>query len=136
MKTWLSTSILVASILTLAAQTSSDSKTQAYAERYKEATSDRERLLVCIDAIDEEVIGYFSTVETIDQIFGSLWSRKLPDKGDPPALGVIELGHREAVPPGAQGGYVGWLFFFRYTDNGIITGYYLTNLHKFDAGAD
>jgi hypothetical protein len=131
MKTLLFFGILsVGSILMLAMLP--QSTIHDFAQKYDGARTERERLMVCIDAVDKKIIFRTGQVRVIDQVFGTRYSESLPAKGNPFARGFVHFSDQPAPHPSNAYArpYVGWYFTFEFDHTGSIQSYYFSNLHK------
>jgi hypothetical protein len=109
----------------------SQEKIQEFSRNYKGANSERKRLELCIDAIDQGLIHRGVTVGNIDQLFGTDFSKKTQNAGKSWTPGVVDF--KGPIPPPSdliQAGRSGWYFAFEFDNHGFIQNYYLSNLHK------
>jgi len=105
---------------------------QEFAKKYKMAGSERARLDVCIDAINQGLVCRDGPVGNIDQIFGTTYSKKIPRKKGSMETGVVRFAD---IPVASQSeefarGYSGWYLAFDFDYQGVIQNYYLSNVHK------
>ena len=68
--------------LAVAFESRPDARMNALAKRYSRATTERERLTICIEAIDREVIRPGAPVADVDRIFYTNFSHSLPAGGE------------------------------------------------------
>ncbi len=107
-------------------------KTQEYARRYTQATTEREKLLVAIDAIDAGVIRRDGPVADFDAVFGTDAMRRLPRAGsDRTTWATAYFGTPVTAPrPNVQETMQGWRLSIQYDYRGIILNYHITNTDK------
>ena len=114
------------------AQVSSRTNMQEFVKKYKTASSEQQRLQLCIDVINQGFIYRGGPVGNIDQIFGTAYSKTIPAKGQPLESGVVDFGN--PLPPPASdtvaAAHTGWYLAFEFDQQGSIQSYYLSNLHK------
>jgi len=101
---------------------------QELAARYKAALSEREKLTVCINAINERVIAAGAPVDNIERVFGASYP-------------LLLFAEQEPVPPEFannemlyQRRLVGWYLCHQGDAKGRIAWYYVSNTHKSDSG--
>lgn len=101
--------------------------------------SERERIQICIDAIDRKIICQGCSVESIDRIFSTNF--KVPDEStkgfDSLYSGVVHFRDDDTRPlkvddnaASALPARKGWYLAFKYKKNGSIYDYYLSNTGK------
>jgi hypothetical protein len=114
------------------AQVTTRISTQDFAKKYKAASSEQQRLQLCIDAINQGAIYRGGRIGNIDQIFGSGYSKNLPAHGKPLERGVVDFGNPLASPSSdtIAAAHTGWYLAFEFDFQGTIQNYYLSNLHK------
>ncbi len=117
---------------TLSTNLPPESKVREFSNKYKHSITDREKLLLCIDAIDQGVIYPSGSVKAIDQIFGTDWSNKLPGEGEPHKMEVVYFGRHfgGSEARGIPEWYSGWYLAFEFDHTGTIWKYYLSNVGK------
>jgi hypothetical protein len=101
-------------------------------KKYRRASTEREKLELCIAAINREVIHRGCPVKDVEALFGtSLTEEGLPEKGAPMARGVVDFG-KFLKPPAddVAGGWEGWYLVVIFDHVGKVQNYYLSNLHK------
>jgi hypothetical protein len=113
-----------------------EDKMKTFAKRYKEATSEKQRLLLCIDAINQGLIYVGEPVVDFDRLFGTDYSRELAAARQPLETRTI---HFYPLPPPplepsgmihAQAVSKGWYLVFRFNSYGHIADYYVTNIRQ------
>jgi hypothetical protein len=108
-----------------------DASVNDFATKYKSAVSEKEKLELCIDAIDADVIPHGTNV-TIDEIFGTSYGSS--HTGHSVKGGVVHFGRHYPgkVINGIQtaASDPGWSLFFKFDKLGKIEKYYLTNIFK------
>ena len=119
-------------VLASLAQVSTRTSMQDFAKRYKAATSEEQRVHLCIDFINRGAICRGGPIGNIDQIFGTDYSRKPPAKGQPDETGVVNFTNPRQPPPSDAVGAAstGWYLAFKFDYQGSIQDYHLSNLHK------
>jgi hypothetical protein len=109
-------------------------------EQYRNARSDSDRLKVCLNAIDSQIIARGATVSVVNTIFdthfGPARAGSLKKEG---VLLSVQFSQPSPSPPkNAEGqrvktggvSYVGWYLDFDYDERGMIQNYNLSNIHK------
>ncbi|WP_147300576.1 hypothetical protein [Lysobacter silvisoli] len=136
---WIATCILVGGTLSIGCAFASEGDRIAQmSEAYRNGT-ERDRLLICIDAIDKGLICRGCHVGTMDRIFSTRFST--PDGGakgyDALYKGVVHFRDEDPRPKetgadatSAASPTKGWYLAFRYTENGSIYDYQLSDLSK------
>jgi len=117
--------------MALVDQPVAQSRVNEYATRYKQTKSEHEKLLLCIEAIDNAVIYRGVPVRDVDTIFGTDYAKRIPAKGEPDTWGVVHFG-RELKSPSdnMQATWEGWYMAFEFDWSGNVQDYHLSNLHK------
>jgi hypothetical protein len=100
--------------------------------RYHAAKTQQDRLLICIEAINEGVIAKGKNVDVLREIFDG--------DGVPPSFGIPKAGERELVTvffnkneirrdskANSAAALSGWYFCCWYDESKKITKYYITN---------
>ena len=106
---------------------------------YAAAKSELERRDVCLQAIDEGVVGTSGPVHvsTVDAIFGTSMASELPSRKRHSRIAVVHfsdhgskaLGAAEKIATSSDNGERnGWFLSVEYYYDGNIAAYYLTNL--------
>lgn len=104
---------------------------QVFAANYKKAATERERLLLCIEAIDQRIVDRDKPIQVIDELFGTDFRKKIPPKNQPTATGVVHFGQEFRSPSeDTAGSFAGWYLAVEFDYRGKIQKYYLSNLHK------
>jgi hypothetical protein len=100
--------------------------------RYRAAKTQQDRLLICIEAINQGLIAKGKNVNVLREIFDG--------DGIPPSYGIPKAGERELVTvffnkdairknckPNSAAALSGWYFCCWYDESKRITKYYITN---------
>lgn len=115
-----------------------DEQIRKMSEAFKNG-SERERIQICIDAIDKKIICQGCSVEGMDRIFSTNF--KVPDEStkgfDSLYSGVVHFRDDDTHPVSVEGNAAsalparkGWYLAFKYKKNGSIYDYYLSNTGK------
>jgi len=108
----------------------SDARIAQLSRKYSHASSEKEKMAICIEAIDSGIICQGASITDVDLLFGTNFSKWLPDKGGEDEIRTVNfvdpIGGSETV----QAAMRGWYLVVVYGENGIIRKYYLTNIHK------
>jgi len=109
-------------------------------EKYKHASSEKERMAICIQAIDQELICRGCSIEAFDNLFGTRLNKKVPGLQEIKEEGrILNYMGRGRVdfnenPPSpsddVQAVETGWYVWVEFDYRGLIQDYYLSNLHK------
>ena len=101
------------------------------AAQYKRASSEKERMNICIDAIDRGVVSSGVSVTVFDAIFGTRLVDQIPALGEPLEKGgVFFASQPKRVSDDIQMPVMGWYCAVEFDARGIIHTYHLSNLHK------
>lgn len=101
------------------------------AAKYKHATSEKERMSICIEAIDRGLISVGSSVKVFDAIFGTKLVDQIPAPGEPIELGGVYFAEQpKIVSNEVQTPAVGWYCQIEFDQTGAIHRYHLSNIHK------
>ena len=105
---------------------------EEFAAKYKRASSERERLAICIDVIDRGLISVGTSVKTFDAIFGTKLMKQLPAPGEPFEKGGIDFAEQLKIEKdnAQQVPYVGWYCQIEFDNQGTIRSYFLSNMSK------
>ncbi len=115
-------------------------KPPTLAERYRAATTERERLLVCIDAIDQKAFKRGGPISQVEDVFGKDFEKGTPTQAGAPTWGetwgfvyfrkepLAAVAGRDASV--SSGGRQGWHLAVRYNAAGTIVSYSITDLDK------
>ncbi len=110
---------------------SADSDSNSFIQKYRQTTSETQRLNLCIDAINRGLIYSGEPIAAIDKLFGTSYSADLPSRKERVQTVAIDFMPFIKSPRNdAQGEHVGWYLAVTYNFKGMIEDYYLTNLHK------
>jgi hypothetical protein len=131
MKKWLCFTVLCLAFASVA-QSPSENKMRDFAKNYQAADSERKKLLLCLDAIDQKLVYRGGPVASIDQLFGTDYHKRVPAKGQPMETGVVHFATQPPPPPSNDiaAAYIGWYLVFEFDSQGKIQNYYLTDYHK------
>jgi hypothetical protein len=107
------------------------------AYNYSRAASDRERLAVCLEAIEAGVIAEGQPVSAVDEIFGTELAQYVPFE-DQPGVGYAELpltcpprDYVTAEDVANQPTPIGWRLIVEYDSFGTLLNYVLTRELRF-----
>jgi hypothetical protein len=101
------------------------------AKRFKEASSERQKLNLCIEAMDKHLLENETPVKTFDGLFGTDFTKSIPSKKSETAQAALMLADQpEPAGDAVANDYVGWYLAIEFDARGLIRKYYLTNLHK------
>jgi len=105
---------------------------EQFSAKYKRASSERERMAVCIEVIDRGLISVGGSVKTFDAIFGTQLMKQLPASGEPFEKGGIDFAEQLKIEKDnpQQVPYVGWYCEIEFDHHGTIRSYFLSNMHK------
>ena len=101
------------------------------AAKYKRASSERERMAICIEAIDRGFIHVGGSVKIFDAIFGTKLTEQLPERGQPWEKGGVNFAEQLKIErEDEQTPFIGWYCQVEFDDQGTIRSYFLSNMHK------
>ena len=104
--------------------------------KYRQASSEKEKMNICIQAIDQGVICRGCSIEAFDSVFGTSLSKKVPGLQEMKERGLMGRGRLDFAesPPSAsddvQAAQMGWYLMVEFDFRGLIQDYFLSNLHK------
>jgi hypothetical protein len=99
--------------------------------KYKCASSEKERMNVCIEVIDRGIIAFGSSVKVFDAIFGTKLVDQIPKPGEPMELGGVYFAEQPKIESEEiQTPTVGWYCQVEFDSHGTIHSYHLSNQHK------
>jgi hypothetical protein len=105
--------------------------TNELSAKYKQASSEKEKMDICIQAIDQGVIRRGGSIEASDTVFGTSLSKEIPARGKSVAKGVVFFAENPPSPSeDIAGAMVGWYLVVEFDSRGVIQNYFLSNLHK------
>jgi hypothetical protein len=125
------TALIIVGIYPLGEVYAGASRMDELSAKYKHAVSEKERLNICIEAIDLGILSQGSSVQAFDALFGTNWVAELPRAGEPLEKGYVNFA--EQPKPGRddeQTPFVGWYCAIEFDSHGIVHSYYLSNSHK------
>jgi hypothetical protein len=130
MKKWLFASLVVFGLV-LNGRPDTQLPVNEFADQYKKAKTEQEKLQLCIKAIDTGLIQRGIPVSRLDKIFGTNFSKDVPKKGEPLEWGVVHFGKElKSSSDLRASGWEGWYLAVQFDDFGSVQNYYLSNLHK------
>jgi len=102
------------------------------AAKYKRASSERERMTICIEAIDRGFVHVGGSVKIFDAIFGTKLAEQLPERGEPWEKGGVHFAEQLKIEKDnvQQIPFIGWYCQVEFDDQGTIRSYFLSNMHK------
>jgi hypothetical protein len=105
---------------------------EEFSTKYKRASTERERMAVCIEVIDKGLISVGASVKTFDAIFGTKLMKQLPAPGEPFEKSGIDFAEQLKIEKdnAQQVPYVGWYFQIEFDHQGTIRSYFLSNMSK------
>jgi hypothetical protein len=120
-------------ILTIAVVSANGSidPVEELAGKYKRASSEKERMNVCIEVIDQGVLRPGCSVKVFDAIFGTKLGEHIPEPGDPLEIGGVYFAEQPKIESyEIQTPAVGWYCQVEFGSHGVIHTYHLSNIHK------
>jgi hypothetical protein len=105
---------------------------EEFAAKYKRASSEQERMAICIEVIDRGLISVGNSVKTFDAIFGTMLMKQLPAPGAPLKKGGVDFAEQLKVEKDdvQQIPHIGWYCEVEFDDQGTIRRYFLSNMGK------
>jgi len=101
------------------------------AAKYKHASSEKERMNVCIEVIDRGIVSFGSSVKVFDAIFGTKLVDQIPKPGEPMELGGVNFAEQPKIESEEiQTPTVGRYCQVEFGSQGSIYSYHLSNMHK------
>ena len=95
--------------------------------RYRNASTERQRLNICIDAIDRDLISVGAAVKTVDRLFGTHFERDIPSKGSL-KRGVFFTDSITPFEESPTAAPKGWTLIVEFDSDGRIVSYLLSKL--------
>lgn len=98
---------------------------------YKTLQSEAQRRAICLQILDKKVVVRGSRVSTVDTIFGTDFSKNLPDKYELARKSKVFFSPQpQAGDPSESVPNVGWYLAVEYDWKGQVKDFYLSNIYK------
>ncbi|HKP03955.1 MAG TPA: hypothetical protein VJU77_11435 [Chthoniobacterales bacterium] len=102
-----------------------------FASKYKLASSEKERMQLCIEAIDLGLVYRGGSIRDFDSLFGTRLSANIPAKGKSVEKGCLFFVDNPPSPSEDIAAVMtGWYLVVEFDSGGMIQNYFLSNLHK------
>jgi hypothetical protein len=101
------------------------------ASQYQRAASEKERMLLCIRAIDQGLVSRGGSIRAFDSLFGTHLSKDIPARGKSVGKGALFFAEQPPSPSDEIAAVMrGWYLVVEFDSSGVIQNYFLSNLHK------